>query len=190
MCKIASILFAGLFAVLIQTTYLVNAQTRDATTQESTGNTNTNNAKASASVAAVNAAFEKLLDGVRRADVEKVMSVYLKSPSLVLFNNNGTVTKSWDQVRANRQSSYPKLKDVKLDVRDINTQLISANSALITCLWTQSQTVDGVAERSTGRLTLVFKRVGGEWKIIHTHTSPDAPDPSRLTPSEKPGQTN
>src|SRR5688572_25176173 len=40
---------------------------------------------------AVVAAFNRLVDGIQTTDVEKVMSVYWKSPSLILFNNNGTV---------------------------------------------------------------------------------------------------
>ena len=134
---------------------------------------------------AVLTAFNSLLDGIRRADVEAVMAAYWKSPQLNIFNNNGTVTKTWEQVRANRASSYPNLKDVKLDVRDVRVQLLGRDAALVTCLWTQSQAYRDAPETATGRLTLVFRRLGDAWKVIHTHTSPDAPDPSRLLPSEQ-----
>ena len=131
------------------------------------------------------AAFNTLLDGIRRADVDTVMSVYWNSPQLIIFNFNGTTTRTWEQVRANRSSSYPHLTDVRLDVRDVRTRMLGANAALVTCLWTQAQTARGTPETSTGRLTLVFQRIGGQWKVIHTHTSPDAPDPSRIPPSER-----
>ncbi|MER3427470.1 MAG: hypothetical protein C4334_05120 [Pyrinomonas sp.] len=134
---------------------------------------------------AVRAAFEKLLDGIRRADVDEVMSVYWNSPQLIIFNNNGTVTKGWEQVRANRVSLYADVKDVKLDVRDVRVHMLGSNAALVTCLWTQAQTFRGTPERASGRLTLVFQRIGSEWKAIHAHTSPEAPDPSRLLPSER-----
>jgi len=134
---------------------------------------------------AVRDAFDTLVDGIRRADVGTVMGVYWNSPQLVLFNNNGTVTKSWQQVRTNRQSSYPNLKDVKLDVRDVRVHVLSPTSALVTCLWSQTQTVREQSESATGRLTLVFQRVGGAWKAVHTHTSPDRPDPSLIPPSER-----
>jgi len=133
----------------------------------------------------VRAAFEKLLDGIRRADVDEVMSVYWDSPQLIIFNNNGTVTKGWEQVRANRVSLYADVKDVKLDVRDVRVHMLGSNAALVTCLWTQAQTFRGTPERASGRLTLVFQRIGSEWKAIHAHTSPEAPDPSRLLPSER-----
>jgi ketosteroid isomerase-like protein len=138
---------------------------------------------------AVVEAFNKLLDGIRKADVNAVMSVYWNSPRLILFNNNGTVTKGWEQVKKNRESSYPDLKDVKLDVRDVSVIMMGRDGALVSCLWTQSQTYKDTPETATGRMTLVFRRVGKEWKAVHLHTSPDKPDASRVMPSEQPSAT-
>lgn len=135
---------------------------------------------------AVVEAFNKLLDGIRKADVNAVMSVYWNSPRLVLFNNNGTITKGWEQVKKNRESSYPELQDVKLDVRDVSVIMLGRDGALISCLWTQSQTFKGTPETATGRMTLVFRRIGTSWKAVHLHTSPDKPDASRVMPSEQP----
>lgn len=131
------------------------------------------------------AAFNTLINGIRHADVKAVTSVYLNSPRLILFNGNGTVTKGWDQMRRNRESSYPDIKDVKLDVRDLSITMLGRDGAVVSCLWTQSQTFKGTPETATGRMTLVFKRVGKDWKAIHLHTSPDRPDPSRVLPSEQ-----
>lgn len=131
------------------------------------------------------AAFDALIEGIRKADAEAVMGVYWNSPQLILFNNNGTVTKSWSQVRENRQSLYAKVSDVKLEVRDLNVRLLGPGAAVASCMWEQSQTAGGQPERATGRLTLVFQKVSGEWKAVHAHTSPDRPDPSRLLPSER-----
>lgn len=131
------------------------------------------------------AAFEDLLNGIRNADVEAVTAAYWNSPQLILFNNNGTVTKGWEQMRKNRESSYPDLKDVKLDTRDVRVQMLGREGAVVMCLWTQSQTFRGTSETATGRMTLAFRRVGNTWKAVHLHTSPDAPDPSRVMPSEQ-----
>ncbi len=131
------------------------------------------------------AAFNQLVNGIRHADVKAVTSVYLNSPRLILFNSNGTVTKGWDQLRMNRESAYREMKDVKLDVKDISITMLGREGAVVSCLWTQSQTYKGTPETATGRMTLVFKRVGKDWKVIHLHTSPDRPDPSRVMPSEQ-----
>ena len=134
---------------------------------------------------AVVVAFNRLVDGIQTADVEKVMSVYWKSPSLTLFNYNGSVTKGWDQVRQNRLSSYPEIKDAKLEVRDVSVTMLGRDGAVVNCLWTQSQTYKGTPETASGRMSLVFKRVGTAWKAIHLHTSPDAPNPASIPPSEQ-----
>lgn len=138
--------------------------------------------------AAVLAAFDKIIDGIRKANVDLYMSGYDNSPTLTLFNYNGTVTKGWDQVKRNRESSFPQIKDVKLDIRDKHVQMLGRDGAVVTCLWTQTQTYNGQPDTASGRMTLVFKRVGTVWKAVHLHTSPDKPDASRVPASEQPPQ--
>lgn len=140
---------------------------------------------ATGDTAQVRAAFDSLVDGIRRADAQSVAKLYWNSPQLTIFNNNGTVTRSWEQVRSNRESLYAKVSDVKLDVRDVRVKTLGSAAAVVTCLWEQSQTAEGQPERATGRLTIVYQKVGADWKIVHTHTSPDRPDPARLLPSER-----
>jgi len=134
---------------------------------------------------AVLAEFNKILEGIRHANVDEVTGSYWNSQQLILFNNNGTVTRGWEQMRKNRESSYPEMSDVKLDVRDIHVTMLGNDGAVVTCLWNQSQTYKGAPETASGRMTLVFKRLGNEWKAIHLHTSNDKPDASRLMPSEQ-----
>ncbi|MGI8917578.1 MAG: YybH family protein [Pyrinomonadaceae bacterium] len=135
--------------------------------------------------AGVVSAFNALVEGIRKANVKMVTSVYLNSPRLLLFNNNGTVTRGWEQLRKNRESSYPQMKDVTLDVKDVQITMLGRDGALVTCLWSQSQTYQETLETASGRMTLVFKRAGKDWKAVHLHTSPDKPDPSRVMPSEQ-----
>ena len=132
------------------------------------------------------AAFNSLLDGIRHANVNEVMDVYWNSSQLNLFNYNGTVTKGWQQVRKNRESSYPEIKDVKLDVREVSVTMLGRDAAVVTCLWTQSQNYKGTPETVSGRMSLVFKHVGNAWKAIHLHSSPDNPNPAVIPASERP----
>ena len=146
---------------------------------------NATGAPATGPSTAVLAAFDKIIDGIRRANVNLYMSGYWDSPTLMLFNYNGTVTKGWDQLKKNRESSFPQSKEVKLDIRDRHVTMLGRDGAVVTCLWTQSQTFNGQPDSASGRMTLVFKRVGTEWKAVHLHTSPDKPDPSRVPASEQ-----
>ena len=134
---------------------------------------------------AVLATFNKLIDGIRKADVKAVTGAYWNSPRLNLYNYNGSVTKGWEQMRQNRESSYPEIKDVDLKVRDVNVTMIGRDGALVTCLWTQSQEYKGTPETASGRMTLVFRKVGTAWKAIHLHSSPDQPNPAAIPPSER-----
>jgi ketosteroid isomerase-like protein len=129
----------------------------------------------------VTEAFNALLNGIRKADVDAVTSIYWNSPRLILFNSNGSVTKGWEQMRRNRESSYKDVKDVKLEVRDVSISMLGRDGAVVSCLWTQSQTFKGAPDSASGRMTLVFKRVGKDWKVIHLHTS----DPARAAPAER-----
>jgi len=138
----------------------------------------------SPSTAVLNA-FNSLLDGIRHADAKAATNAYQNSPRLVLFNYNGTVTKGWDQLKQNREASYPEMKDVKLEVKDLRVTMLGRDAALITCQWTQSMTFRGTPETDTGRMTIVFRKIGKDWKAIHLHTSNDNPDPSRIPASEQ-----
>ena len=131
------------------------------------------------------AAFDKIVEGIRRSNVDMYTSGYWNSSNLVLFNYNGTVTKGWDQLRKNRESSFPETKEVKLEIRDKHVQMLGRDGAVVMCQWTQSQTFNGQPDTASGRMTLVFKRVGTEWKAVHLHTSPDKPDATRVPASEQ-----
>ncbi len=58
--------------------------------------------------------------------------------------------------------------------------------ALVSCQWKQTQDFEANPETASGRMTLVFKKTGKDWKIVHLHTSPDMPKADRpLFPSER-----
>ncbi len=131
-------------------------------------------------------AFERLLEGIRQVDVSKVMDAYDKGPRTLFFNNNGSVTLGWDLMKSNRESSYAKIKDVTLDVKGVRVEMLGPAAAYVSCTWTQSQVYDGKLENAAGRMTLIFKRVGKDWKVVHLHTSPSTPSGDRpLLDSEK-----
>jgi ketosteroid isomerase-like protein len=134
----------------------------------------------------VHDAFDRLVEGIKQVDVTRVMSVYDKSPRLLVFNNNGTATQGWDEVKRVNEQIYPKLKNVTLEVTGLRVEMLGPKAAYVTCKWKQTQENNGKVEDSSGRMTLVFKLVGKDWKIVHRHTSPDRPDVTRpVFPSER-----
>ncbi|QQS40549.1 MAG: nuclear transport factor 2 family protein [Acidobacteriota bacterium] len=136
--------------------------------------------------AEVGKAFERLIEGIRQADVEKVMSVYHKDDRTLFFNYNGTATIGWQQMYENRKSSYEKRSNTSLETTGVRIEILSPTSAYVSCKWKQTQEFEGKLEQSSGRMTLVFKRIDGEWKVLHLHTSPDTfPSAVMVPASEK-----
>jgi ketosteroid isomerase-like protein len=124
-------------------------------------------------------AFDRLVEGIRQVDAEKVMSVYENSDRILFFNNNGSVTTGWAQMKENRLSSFAKTKNVTLETTGVRVEMLSPAAAYVSFKWKQSQEYDGKLETASGRTTLVFKKIGKDWKAVHLHTSPDNPAPTR-----------
>ena len=190
MIKAGALVLAVLLTGGVVVAQNTNSPTSPTTRERTSSNTNQTKTPAASPQQApgsegVLAAFNALLDGIRHASVNEVMHVYWNSPRLNLFNYNGTVTKGWEQVQKNRESSYPEIKDVKLEARDVNVTMLGRDGAVVTCLWNQSQTYKGTPETVSGRMTLAFRRVGTAWKAIHLHSSSDNPNPGVVPPSEQ-----
>lgn len=135
---------------------------------------------------AVRAAFEDLLNGIRNSNVDGVTGVYWNSPETLFYNNNGSVTTGWEQDRKNREARYPRTSNVKLDVKNVKVMMLGTGGAVVACQWTQTQAFDANPESASGRMTLVFRKIDKDWKIVHLHTSPDNPPaPRPVLPSEK-----
>ena len=133
----------------------------------------------------VRAAFDRLVEGIKQADAEKVMSVYENSDRTLFFNYNGTATIGWQNMMDNRKASYADRKNITLDTTGVRVEMLSPTSAYVSCKWKQSQEYKGDLENSTGRMTLIFKKIGKDWKVVHLHTSPDvAPDKIVIPASE------
>jgi len=138
----------------------------------------------------VRAVFDRLVEGIKQADAAKVMSVYNKSEDILFFNNNGSVTRGWETMKTNREASYKNATNVTLEPTGVKIEMLGKDAAYLTCKWKQQQEYNGKLETASGRMTLVFKLIGKEWKIVHLHTSPDNPDPSRPVLNSERGKTS
>ena len=137
----------------------------------------------------VRQAFDRLIDGINQVDAGKVAGTYEKSDRLLIFNNNGSATIGWENVKANVEASYAKVSNVSIEVTGVRVEMLGKTAAYVSCKWKQTQESDGKLESASGRMTLVFKLIGKEWKIVHRHTSPDNPGPTRpVFPSERTDQ--
>jgi ketosteroid isomerase-like protein len=122
---------------------------------------------------AVRAAFDRLTEGIKQLDADKLMSVYDNNERTLFFNNNGTVTMGWTQMKKNRDESFAKTKNVTLETTGVRVEILSPTSAYVSFKWKQTQEYEGKLESASGRTTLVFKLIGKDWKVVHVHSSPD-----------------
>lgn len=137
----------------------------------------------------VKAAFDRLIEGIKQVDANKVMSVYDDSDRTLFFNNNGTATLGWETMKKNREAAYAKTKNVSLDVTGLRVEMLGPSAAYVTCKWKQSQEYEDKLESASGRMTLIFRKIGKDWKVVHLHTSPDNPAATRpVLPSERDAQ--
>src|SRR5689334_14410183 len=72
----------------------------------------------------VKAAFDRLIEGIKQVDANKVMSVYDNSDRTLFFNNNGTATLGWETMKKNREAAYAKTKNVSLDVTGLRVEML------------------------------------------------------------------
>lgn len=170
--------FTAALLVIVTFAISVNAQRKQTLPQKAV-------AIARQKEAEVKAAFDVLVEGIRQADVDKVMSVYNKDANTLFFNYNGTATIGWQTMYDNRKSSYAKRSDISLEVTGLRIEILSPTSAYLTCKWKQTQEDEGKLEQSSGRMTLVFKKLGRQWKVLHLHTSPDTFPSAVMVPTSE-----
>jgi beta-aspartyl-peptidase (threonine type) len=102
------------------------------------------------------------------------MQGYWHSPDLTFFSG-ATVTRGWEPTLLRyRQRYQAEGKEMgKLEFQDLNIDLLSRRSAVVTGRWqlttTNTKSPDG--KQPNGLFTLVFKRMPDGWKIVHDHTS-------------------
>ena len=121
----------------------------------------------------VREAFDRMTEGIRQVDANKLMSVYDNNDRTLFFNNNGSVTMGWAQMKKNRDERFAKIKNVTLEPTGVRVEMLSPTSAYVSFKWKQTQETDGKLESASGRTTLVFKLIGKDWKVVHLHSSPD-----------------
>jgi len=119
--------------------------------------------------AGIRAVLDKQVEAWNRGDLEGFMAGYWNSPDLV-FQSGATRTRGWqatlERYRQRYQADGKEMGRLRFDELDV--QLLSADAAFIRGRWHLTMK-DG--SEPGGLFTLLARRIGGEWKIVHDHTS-------------------
>lgn len=97
------------------------------------------------------------------------MQAYWKDDSLT-FASGGKVTRGWQATFDGYKKRYPdKATMGQLMFSDLEVTALGDSAAMMLGRWKLQRT-----NPVSGNFTLVWKKVEGEWVIVHDHTSSDA----------------
>ncbi len=119
-----------------------------------------------ASVAAVRAVIEAQVAAWNRGDIDGFMAGYANEETTT-FVSGDTITRGWKTVLDRYQRTYDTrekmgtLAFTELDIKPL------ADFYMVTGRW--QLTRQGDAPR--GRFTLILRRTGAGWRMVHDHTS-------------------
>ena len=101
-----------------------------------------------------------------RGDLEGYMDGYQRSPDIV-FISGDRLTRGWKTVLDRYKRSYDTREKMGvLTFSDVEITMLSADAALVFGRWQLR-----AKGEPHGRFTLLFRRTGAGWRIVHDHTS-------------------
>jgi ketosteroid isomerase-like protein len=102
-----------------------------------------------------------------RGDIDGFMTGYDRSHATV-FVSGDTLTRGWQTVRNRYQKKYKTQAQMgELTFADVEITLLGSDSAMATGRWKLRRKSD----HPHGRFTLILRRSGNGWRIVHDHTS-------------------
>ncbi|MBI4469332.1 MAG: nuclear transport factor 2 family protein [Acidobacteria bacterium] len=101
------------------------------------------------------------------ADMEGYMSGYWRSEETV-FVSNGTVVRGWQAVLDRYKKTYPSHVAMgELAFSKVEVRLLGKGAAVVLGTWNLTR----ISGSDSGTFTLVFRKFGKDWRIVHDHTS-------------------
>jgi ketosteroid isomerase-like protein len=106
------------------------------------------------------------------------MEGYWNSDSL-LFTSGGRIQRGWNATLEKYRTSYASRSRMgRLTFSSVDVHILGPDGAWVFGRWEIARDPDPAG----GVFTLVFKRFGDVWKIVHDHTSTDPPDTTTTKP--------
>jgi len=118
---------------------------------------------------AVRAVLDAQVEAWNRGDLDGFMAGYWKDDRLTFYSGDA-VTRGWqatfDRYRKRYQADGKEMG--RLDFREVQVEPIGGAGALARGRWHLTMR-DGTTPN--GLFTLLFRRLDGQWRIVHDHTS-------------------
>lgn len=135
-------------------------------TKISMGTVSSDSAPIDSIESSINATILEQAEAWNQGDLVRFMSAYWKDDRLT-FSSGGETHRGW-QVTLNRyRSRYPDQKTMgKLAFSNLETQLLGTDNAMTLGQWQLARD-----KPVGGNFTLVWKKLDGNWVIVHDHSS-------------------
>lgn len=112
------------------------------------------------------AALNHLING----DPEPILQVWSHSPDVATMNPPGRVNVGWEEVSAGWQRAAQTMSDGQVAVEDL-VVLPLADDVVYTLGREHGQVkVGGETVPIDWRVTTIYRRESGGWKVVHNHT--------------------
>jgi uncharacterized protein (TIGR02246 family) len=115
-------------------------------------------------------AVHTYVDAWNRADASNLVEMYSRAPGVTSVGD-GEIIRGWDRIRERYDSIGGIEGRFKIAIGSIDVVPMGANYALALTSYTLTIHADAGDIQERGAMTLVFQKAGGEWKVIHDHTS-------------------
>jgi beta-aspartyl-peptidase (threonine type) len=117
---------------------------------------------------AVRGVLARQVEAWNRGDLESFMAGYSKSTDLTFFSGQISVS-GWQTMLDRYHSRYKAdgREMGRLEFTDMRVDMLGGDSALVRGRWHLKMK----AEEPGGLFTLIMRKINGEWRIIHDHTS-------------------
>ncbi len=118
-------------------------------------------------IAAIRAVLDAQTAAWNRGDIEGFMDGYARSADIV-FISGDSLTHGWQTVLDRYKKGYDTREKMgTLAFSDLDVKLVSKDAAVVIGRWQLTRDKD----TPHGRFTLIFRRTGQNWRIVHDHTS-------------------
>ncbi len=117
---------------------------------------------------AVRAVLARQVEAWNQGDLESFMGGYAKSSELTFFSGQTSVS-GWQTMLDRYHGRYKAdgREMGKLEFNDLRVEMLGGENAFVRGRWHLKMK----AEEHGGLFTLIMRKTGGQWKIIHDHTS-------------------
>lgn len=108
------------------------------------------------------------IEAWNRHDLEGFMDGYWQSDNLTFYSGGSSVS-GWKTTLERYRNRYQSAGNEmgQLDFTDLQIEMLGSTSAFVRGHWRLKM----AGSEPGGLFTLIFRKMGGNWKIVHDHTS-------------------